>query len=453
MTYKRIFSLISFKNLSIKIKLVAIILLISTFSICLVAAFYIYRNYASFKSNLISDSIAKAKLLGDHCVIPLAFSRNKEDVEVTLSKLKEYPNVISSYVFDQQGHTFAAFNDEKTIDAPMLPPASDSIYFESDFLHVFQPITFHDEKYGTIYLKISTKELKIKNNQILFYSGLIIGLITIISLLSAIKLQTIITAPILKLANHTQKISLAANYSVRINKESNDEVGVFFDGFNNMLEQIEIRQEELNRQLAEKEVLLKEVHHRIKNNIASIGGLISLRLQSITNPEAINVLRDASSRVDSMRILYDKLLVTEGYHDISVKNYLDGLIDTVVAIFPDQAKVTVKKDIADFQLDTKSLFPLGIIINELLTNSMKYAFSGQAEGSIRISLAHADRHVTLTVQDDGCGLPDGFDINESQGFGLMLVKMLSQQLGGSFSMEKQAGTRCTVKFNIDSIKA
>jgi PAS domain S-box-containing protein len=207
-------------------------------------------------------------------------------------------------------------------------------------------------------------------------------------------------------------------------------------------------QEEIQRQLAEKEILLKEVHHRIKNNIASIAGLISLRLESITNPEAIAVLQDAIGRVDSMRILYDKLLLSEDYKDIPVKNYVESIAETVIALFPGSAKIKLNKLIADFQLDPKRLFPLGIIINELLTNKMKYAFINKAAGIIKISLKNVKNHVTLTIQDNGNELPVGFDVKESKGFGLMLVKMLSQQLGGSFSMEKDAGTRCTVEFDL-----
>jgi len=207
-------------------------------------------------------------------------------------------------------------------------------------------------------------------------------------------------------------------------------------------------EEEIKRQLAEKEILLKEVHHRIKNNIASIAGLISLRLQSTSNPEAITVLKDAIGRVNSMRILYDKLLLSEDYKDISVKNYLDDLIATIIAIFPDKTKIKIERRIANFNLDAKQLFPLGSIINELLTNTMKYAFIDRDAGLIKIALAKVDNHVTLTVQDNGRGFPDGFDIDKSKGFGLTLVKMLSQQLGGSFSMENLAGTRCTVAFNI-----
>ena len=207
-------------------------------------------------------------------------------------------------------------------------------------------------------------------------------------------------------------------------------------------------EEEIKRQLAEKEILLKEVHHRIKNNIASIGGLLSLHVQSATNPEATAVLQDAIGRVNSMRVLYDKLLLSEDYKDVSVKNYLSDLIDTVIAIFPNKAKIKIDKRIADFQLDPKRLFPLGIIINELLTNIMKYAFTNRDTGLIKISLTNVDNRVALTIQDNGIGLPDGFDINVPEGFGIKLVKMLSQQLGGSFSMEKHAGTRCIVEFNI-----
>ena len=207
-------------------------------------------------------------------------------------------------------------------------------------------------------------------------------------------------------------------------------------------------EDEVKRQLAEKEILLKEVHHRINNNIASIGGLISLHMQSVSNPEAVAVLQEAIGRVNSMRILYDKLLITDDYRDISVKNYVESLADAVLALFQDRAKIKLKKQIADFQLDPKRLFPLGLIINELITNKMKYAFIDKEAGLITISLKNVARHVTLDIRDNGNKLPAGFDMDQTKGFGLMLVKMLSQQLDGSFSMEKQAGTRCKVEFDI-----
>ncbi len=206
-------------------------------------------------------------------------------------------------------------------------------------------------------------------------------------------------------------------------------------------------EDEIRRQLSEKEILLKEVHHRIKNNIASIGGLLSLRVQATTNPEAIAVLQDAIGRVDSMRILYEKLMLNEAYKDVSVKTYAESLLDLVISLFLGGPRILLDKRIDDFQLDSKRLFPLGIIINELLTNILKYAFSGRDSGSIRFSLVRANGRVTLTLHDDGVGLPAGFDLDQSKGFGLMLVKMLSQQLDGVFSIAAQSGTRCQLEFN------
>jgi PAS domain S-box-containing protein len=207
-------------------------------------------------------------------------------------------------------------------------------------------------------------------------------------------------------------------------------------------------EEEIKRQLAEKGMLLKEAHHRIKNNIASISGLLSLHMQTITSPEAIAALQEAIGRVDSIRILYDKLLLGGDFQDVSVKNYVESLAASVVSLFPDQTKVKLDARVDDFNLDPKRLFPLGIIINELLTNIMKYAFAKKKSGHIQLSLAKAGSRVTLVIQDNGVGLPGGFDVEGAKGFGLTLVKMLSQQLGGSFSIEKHKGTRCTVIFDV-----
>ena len=136
------------------------------------------------------------------------------------------------------------------------------------------------------------------------------------------------------------------------------------------------------------------------------------------------------------------------FQDASVKNYVESLATSVVSLFPDLAKVKLNLDVADFKLDPKRLFPLGIIINELLTNIMKHAFTGKKSGAITLSLAKDGSRVTLTIQDNGVGLPSGFDIGASKGFGLTLVRMLSQQLGGLFAIEKHKGTSCRVEFDI-----
>ena len=222
----------------------------------------------------------------------------------------------------------------------------------------------------------------------------------------------------------------------------------------NFVEVTERRSAELEtkKQLAEKEVLLQEIHHRIRNNIASIEGLLSTQARSVTNPEALSILQDAIVRVNSMSVLYDNLLIRHEYEATSIKHYIERLIDSVVAVFPTDQRITVKKQIADFPLEPARLFPIGIIINELLTNVMKYAFAGRDAGSITIALQTVHDHAILTVQDDGNGLPENYDVSTSKGFGHALVSMLAEQLGGRFSIESDDGTTSILEFDLPTEK-
>ncbi|MBK7500163.1 MAG: CHASE domain-containing protein [Ignavibacteriales bacterium] len=220
-----------------------------------------------------------------------------------------------------------------------------------------------------------------------------------------------------------------------------------FTVFNDITES-KLAEDEIKRQLQEKEVLLREVHHRIKNNITSIGNLLSIHANSISNPEALSILQDAIGRVQSVALIYNKLLLTDDYQDISVKKYFEDLIDAVVNIFSLNDSVVIVKEIDDFALDVKRIFPLGTIVNELLTDSLKYAFVNKNSGLIVIKLEKNGNHISLAIKDNGNGLPKGFDVSESNGLGLMLVKMLCQQLGATFKIESEQGTRSTIEFDV-----
>ena len=135
--------------------------------------------------------------------------------------------------------------------------------------------------------------------------------------------------------------------------------------------------EEIKRQLSEKELILREVHHRMKNNFASVAGILSLHAAQVTDPGAEKAIQEAAGRLSSMEMLYRKLLATEDYRDVGLHDYLDDLIDNIISTFPDNLRITVEKDICNSRLLPKQLFPLGIIINELITDIMKYAFIGR----------------------------------------------------------------------------
>ena len=216
----------------------------------------------------------------------------------------------------------------------------------------------------------------------------------------------------------------------------------------NLIKKINSTNVLLEDSLDKKELLMREVHHRIKNNFASIGSLLSIQVQSINNSEAISILQDAIGRVESMHILYEKLLLTKDYQNTSVKDYLDNLIDEIISLFPENDKITVKKHINDYQINSKKLSPLGLIVNELLTNVMKYAFTGRDSGKIEVELKEDHDLIVLSIQDNGNGLPPGFDISKSHRFGLKLVEMLAEQLDGNFTIENNNGTKSILKFKI-----
>ncbi len=198
--------------------------------------------------------------------------------------------------------------------------------------------------------------------------------------------------------------------------------------------------------LKEKELLLHEVHHRIKNNMSTISGLLMLQAASMSDSTAVTALNDARSRVQSMMIMYDKLYRSEDYRKMSVKEYFEKFIDEIYVIFENSRQVRIEKDIQDFILDTKILFPLGIIINEIITNSFKYAFSGGREGVINVSVKKMNDEITISIKDNGAGVPEKVLSSKTGGFGLNLVSALTGQIGGTVKITNDNGTKVEIVF-------
>jgi PAS domain S-box-containing protein len=207
-------------------------------------------------------------------------------------------------------------------------------------------------------------------------------------------------------------------------------------------------EEKIKALLEEKELFIKEVHHRIKNNMSTVVGLLSLQAGALKDPSAIEALMVARSRVQSMMLLYDKLYRSSDFNKMSLKEYISPLIDEILGNFPNMNSVTIEKQIDDFILEARIFFPIGIIVNELITNAMKYSFKGRDRGLIRISALCNNNHVIITVEDNGIGLPESIDINNSTGFGLKLVDMLAHQIGGKITIERRNGTKFILEFTI-----
>jgi PAS domain S-box-containing protein len=222
---------------------------------------------------------------------------------------------------------------------------------------------------------------------------------------------------------------------------------VSYDGIIVDITERKLAEEEVQKLLQEKELILKEVHHRMKNNMNTINSLLALQASALKEPRAVKALEDVESRVQSMMILYDKLYQSSSFTDVKIRDYLPSLMNQIIGNFPNYEFIKIESYIDDVVLSTKILEPLGIIINELLTNIMKYAFVGRHEGNIKLTASLKAGKVEVMIQDDGNGLPESVDFRHPDSFGLMLVKTLTEQLNGTIKIERGNGTKIMIEFD------
>lgn len=201
------------------------------------------------------------------------------------------------------------------------------------------------------------------------------------------------------------------------------------------------RADELARQLAERDVMAREIHHRIKNNIASVASVLTLQRDTARNPEVADALAQAVSRVASMGVLYDVLLETRDFTDVPVRDYVGRLIDAIAELTHTGAHLVIDRHIDSFNVPARLAHCLGLALNEVLTNAMKYAFVGKDSGTISVRVERADGLIRLVVEDDGEGLPDGFAPAGRKGLGLTIVELLAQQFDGRVDITNRTGKR------------
>ncbi|MCG9874725.1 MAG: PAS domain S-box protein [Leptospiraceae bacterium] len=202
-----------------------------------------------------------------------------------------------------------------------------------------------------------------------------------------------------------------------------------------------IHESRIQSLLEEKELILKEVHHRIKNNMNTIHSLLSLQMSKINDSKERDALQDAANRVQSMMLLYERLYKDSNFNTISIQSYLPNLVDQILLNFPNAFSVKVVKDIDDIVLSVTKLQSLGIIVYEILSNCMKYAFDGISSCEISFSAKLSDKYFILEVKDNGIGFPEGMNHTNSTGFGLMLINGLATQLGGELTISNINGTQ------------
>lgn len=207
-------------------------------------------------------------------------------------------------------------------------------------------------------------------------------------------------------------------------------------------------EEALRVSLREKEALLQEVHHRVKNNMQVISSLLNLQVRHPMDEECRAILRDGQSRIRSMSLVHEQLYQSHDLSNVDLAAYIRKLVTNLVTLYqPAATNLRMETDLEELRLDINSAIPFGLILNELLSNAIRHAFPGDRPGVIRIRMRRRpDGAAELRVEDDGVGLPEGLDYRRPESLGLQIVNLLVDQLDAVLEIEGTKGTAVTLIF-------
>ncbi|HKK47249.1 MAG TPA: PAS domain S-box protein [Balneolaceae bacterium] len=210
-------------------------------------------------------------------------------------------------------------------------------------------------------------------------------------------------------------------------------------------------EEQLKKSLKEKEVLLSEIHHRVKNNLAVITGLLELQVYNTNSDEATDVLRASQMRINSIALIHEKLYQNENLSEISFDIYLKQLVEAIIQSMEIVGTdVEIEIDAEPIELTVNQAIPCGLILNELITNAYKHAFVDRETGNIKVLLTKDNSRITLQVQDDGVGIPENTDLENPKSLGVKLIRTLSEQLSGEAEfINSNPGTTFRLEFDLE----
>jgi len=205
---------------------------------------------------------------------------------------------------------------------------------------------------------------------------------------------------------------------------------------------------QIKASLREKDVLLKEIHHRVKNNLQVMSSLIHLQARYSTDEQILQTLKEVQNRIQSMALIHEKLHQSEDMARIDFSEYIQSLVANLCQTYAVQsAAITMKTNVDDIFLNIDTAIPCGLIINELVSNTLKYAFTEGVKGEIRIGFhSDTDNQLTLTVSDNGVGFPQDLDFRKTKSLGLRLVNILTKQLDGTIKLDRSDGTKFEITF-------
>ena len=212
------------------------------------------------------------------------------------------------------------------------------------------------------------------------------------------------------------------------------------------------KEERIKAALLEKDILLREIHHRVKNNLQIVHSLLDLQTSRIEDPAILEMVQETQNRIQSMALIHQVLYQSQDFSGVDFRNFLDNLVSMLSASYGlDSGRIRLSIESVNVLLPLNIAIPCGLMVNELVTNSLKHAFPDERAGNISIILARTGNGmVDLVVRDDGIGIPESLDLENNTSLGLKLVNLLSEQVDGELMTRRANPTEFTVRFPISS---
>lgn len=454
-----------FARLSIRSKLVVIVSVATTVSLTIGFLAVVLSSLDQFEADLIRTTEVIARSVGTYTALPLAFDDTTEAKEA-LQPLAAQETVNGAVLFNLDGSRFASWQRDEG-EPPLQPPELRDLHSEihDGTVHIFRPVVFQGRRYGTIYVQATAESLDDRRQTYLLYMGLLMVGLVGFAVSMAYALQGLISKPILALAAKAKQISDHADYSVRVRKPGNDEIGVLYDGFNEMLEQIQRRQEELERSNRDLDQFAYVASHDLKAPLRAISTLsawIEEDLDDKISDDERDQLRLLRSRVQRMDALIEGILqysragrLATGVETVDTGRMVHEVVDFLA--LPEGMRVEISDQLPI--LETRKL-RLEQVVQNLVSNAIKY-HDRPSEGTIEIGCRQEGPTMwRFWVQDDGPGIaPEHHervflmfqtlqprDRVESTGLGLSLVSKLVEEEGGRVHLESEEGEGARFEF-------
>ncbi len=267
----------------------------------------------------------------------------------------------------------------------------------------------------------------------------------LIAIVLGITLTHNLTRPINLLLDGIKRIE-NNEYDKPVDIVSKDEFGQLTSTFNKLVSNI-------RKNLREKEILLAEIHHRVKNNLAVISGLLELEGNNAENDHTKRILKNSQLRIHSMATVHEMLYKAKDFNKLSFDDFISEMVSTIQEVYTiEPSNIETILRVSDVHLNVNQAVPCGLIINELVTNAFKHAYPEGKSGPIYVILREQDNNIFLQVKDEGVGLPAEFELDKIDTLGFMLLKVLAKQLSAEVKVEGQMGTEVSIVFEKEDKK-